>query len=168
MAHGFSKQHHRLFWFQLFHLNYEDLFPEFEKTPTLFRYQNSYSNAIRKAYICKSNTKLINVGDILLFYRSHDDKTIQTCGIVEKLRRSSNAEEIVSIVGKRTVFQITELEEKCKSGENLIILFRQTDSLTRPISLTELLKNELVNGVPQTITRLNEDAKNYLLKFRTR
>lgn len=147
---------------------YEDLFPEFEKTPTLFRYQNSYSNAIRKAYICKSNTSLITVGDILLFYRSHDDKTIQTCGIVENLRRSSNAEEIVSIVGKRTVFQIKELEEKCKSGKNLIILFRQTDSLTRPVSLTELLIKKLVKGVPQTITKLNEDAKNYLLEFRTR
>lgn len=147
---------------------YEDLFPEFEKSPTLFRYQNSYSNAIRKAYICKSNTKLVEIGDILFFYRSHDDKAIQTCGIVENLRRSSSVEEIVSIVGKRTVFQVKELEERCKKGENLIILFRQTDSLARPVSLTELVAKKLVKGVPQTISRLNEDAKNYLLEFRTR
>lgn len=147
---------------------YEDLFPEFEKTPTLFRYQNSYSNAIRKAYICKSNTKLINIGDILFFYRSHDEKIIQTCGIVENLRRSSSVEEIVSIVGKRTVYQVSELEAKCKNGENLIILFRQADSLTRPVLLTELLANGLVKGIPQTVTKLSEGAKNYLLEFRTR
>jgi len=61
---------------------HEDLFPDFssmkgslfEKDQSLYSCQG---NTIKKAYLCHSKIKTIRKGDIILFYRSKDRKSIQ-------------------------------------------------------------------------------------------
>ncbi len=149
---------------------YHDLlFPE-TVAPTLFprelEYKNSYSNAIRKAYICRSNTTKIHDGSILFFYKTHFNSSIKICGIVEQIKRTSNPEELIITAGKRTVYNKHEIEEMCQNQirKNLLILFRQTRSLKNEVKLNELLNRNLINGIPQTITEISEEAKKWILQ----
>ena len=78
---------------------HEDLLPDFssmqgslfEKDQSLYSCQG---NTIKKAYLCHSRIKSIRKGDIVLFYRSKDRKSIQCMGysrgysVFRKYRRS--------------------------------------------------------------------------------
>jgi len=142
------------------------LFPETETTlfPEL-DYAHSYSNAIRKAYISKSNSTLLRAGDILFFYKTHSEGTIKTCGVIEKVCRSDNVDDILAITGQRTIYQYDDIEKMCiKERALLILLFRQTESLIKEIKLNDLIKLKLIKGVPQTITKLSEEAKQCILR----
>lgn len=104
-------------------------------------------------------------GDILFFYQSHSEKTIQVCGIVEKLSRSKKVEEILTITGKRTVYNQAEIKKMRKTQkEKLVILFRQAKNLKQKIKFDDLLEQSLVKGVPQTITKLSQEAKLRILQ----
>lgn len=146
------------------------LFPESIKENLLFPqldYMNSYSNAMRKAYLCKSNTNLVREGSILFFYKSHGVGNIETCGIVERVERLRNLDAIISLTGKRTVYQRSEIENMCKDGKDiLVLLFRQAEGFAKEIHFSDLQKQQLVSGVPQSITKLTEEAKTWILKQR--
>ena len=107
---------------------HEDLFPDFSSMKgSLFESdQNLYScqgNTIKKAYLCHSNTKSLKKGDVVLFYRSSDRKSIQCMGIVEDAFTSDKVEEVFPKIAKRTVYTHSYLEE-ILSKDTLIILFR--------------------------------------------
>ena len=107
---------------------HEDLFPDFSSLKgSLFeRDQSLYSsqgNTIKKAYLCHSNTKSLKKGDVVLFYRSKDRKSIQCMGIVEDAFVSDRVEEVFPKIAKRTVYTYSDLG-KILSQETLIILFR--------------------------------------------
>lgn len=146
------------------------LFPETLPQGSLFpeeiEYKNSYSNAIRKAYICKSNTTKLHEGSILFFDRTHSVGTIKVCGVVESIKRTSNPNELIILAGKRTVYKKEEIEKMCEGGQrqNLLILFRQTLNLHKEIKINELIAHNLINGIPQTITEISEEAKKWILQ----
>jgi len=118
---------------------HEKLFPELERQQLLFPHKGACSNGIRKAYICLSNTNKIKEGDLLYFYRSQDLKNIQAIGITEKVIRTTDIDEIVSITARRTVFTVKEINEIYGNDkEVLVILFRQANSLSNAITLKEL------------------------------
>ncbi|MBQ9206786.1 MAG: hypothetical protein IJ158_08755 [Treponema sp.] len=146
------------------------LFPESIKENLLFPqldYMDSFSNAMRKAYLCKSNSTLVREGSILFFYKSHDMGTIETCGIVERVERLQNPDEIISVTGKRTVYQREEIKTMCSYGKNiLVLLFRQAESFPKEIKFSDLQKQNLVSGIPQSITKLTEEAKKWILQQR--
>lgn len=136
----------------------DSLFPE-------INYEESYSNAIRKAYICNSNTNQLDEGSILFFYKTHADSSIFICGIVEKVIKSTSPDELLLLLGKRTVYEYKELEEKCHNGKTcLAILFRQTINFNKKLNINELIKQKLLNGIPQSITKLSEEAKNWIIQ----
>lgn len=107
---------------------HEDLFPDlssmkgslFESDQSLY---SSQGNTIKKAYLCHSNTKSLKKGDIALFYRSSDRKSIQCMGIVEDAFISDNVEEVFPKIAKRTVYTHSDLE-KILTQKTLVILFR--------------------------------------------
>lgn len=131
------------------------LFPESD-------YSVSASNAITKAYISNSNTNLINPGALFFFYESHSDKRIQMRGVVEKVKRSNDLNEVLSITGQRTVYNRREIENMM-NDDLLVVLFRLIDSYDRPIDIRWLLRGNLIKGIPQSITKLSEEAKKWLL-----
>jgi GNAT superfamily N-acetyltransferase len=140
---------------------HQQLFPEFEprpghqqtldgSTPPTF----AAGNAIRKAYLSNSATGKVRPGDILLFYRSEDERRVIHVGLVEETRVCRSPTEIIDFVGNRTVLPLRRLEEMCQRPV-LAILFWSAGglpgggrgelgpaNLAPPISIRELDEEE--------------------------
>lgn len=148
---------------QQFH---EKLFPESEKElqlsiDDLFGI-NSYSHAIKKAYICNSNTTKIKQNDILLFYASKNKRSITSIGVVENVFTSfESAKEIYELAKKRTVYSFNEVE-KLYSSKTKVILFKHIISLDEHITYDELIKSKILKGPPQGITEISISNYNKL------
>ena len=124
-----------------------------------------FGNAIRKAYLCNSPSRLLSPGDILLFYRSQDERAIWVVGVCEQVLVSSEAAHVAAIVGRRTVYSYDDINDLTRKGEVLAILFRQ-DRILRdaPIPLVELMASRALRGAPQSITRAREEGTTWLKK----
>jgi hypothetical protein len=104
------------------------LFPDISAfAATLFGNDPSFfspqSNTIKKAYLCHSKTTKVSAGDLLLFYRTGDRRSIEVVGVVEKVIRTQDPNLAMSLVSKRTVFS-QESVSKLLRKPTLIILFR--------------------------------------------
>lgn len=137
------------------------LFPELAPTGELFPGHGAFGNAIRKAYLCRASTRQLQRGSPIWFYESQRAKSIRVLGVVESTQRSEDPDEVARFVGKRTVYKFSEIQSMCTSPV-LAILFRQAIMLKRKVSLNDLLNNELLNGVPQSITSLSLEATLWL------
>ena len=107
---------------------HEILFPDFSKLQgSLFENEQQFcqvqGNTIKKAYLCHSSIKKIKRGDIVLFYRSGDDKSIKCMGIVETSFVSEDINEVLPAIAKRTVYSCHEVKNMLKK-RTLVILFR--------------------------------------------
>ncbi len=140
---------------------HKKLFPDYVPTTqqmSIFRDTSSEGNSIKKAYICNANTTKIKPNDILLFYRTHDIRSITTLGTVESVYyKQKDPNEIMKLIAKRTVFTFEDISNLC-SSDVLVILFNQNFHLKNDFSYDELCKNQIVGGPIQTITEIkNED-----------
>lgn len=138
---------------------HETLFPDVSDWSTgLFRADNSalvsQSNTIKKAYICHSPINTIKPGDLVLFYRSRDRRSVEVFGVVETAVRSSDIGEVMALVAKRTVYGQNELTELVGSGA-LVILFRMIKYIPA-ISADDLTKIG-IKGAIQTIRTISQD-----------
>ena len=121
----------------------------------------SESNAIRKAYICSKRCRNIEPGDLLLFYRSVDRKSIDVLGGVVAVYRLSDVEEIYNLVKRRTVYskeEIEDMQSKSSTGELLAIIFDYLGAVEPPFTLKEL--REAGAAHPQSLQSLNEEVFN--------
>lgn len=130
---------------------HEMLFPEAENIKQLsfgdIQGINTYSNTIKKAYICNSPTKHINPGDVLLFYASEYKRSITTIGIVDNVFSDfSSPEELYSMAIKRTVYSIEQIKSGFTSKSKLL-LFKYYKTLDTPIPY-ELLKRKGILKIP--------------------
>lgn len=137
------------------------LFPDIQTQLPLLPGLHAYGNAIRKAYLCNSPIKAIPMGSILLFYRTHDVKTVQCIGIVEKTIRSNDPIVIERFVGPRTVYSSEDINLLCTS-EVLAINFRCAHPLKTAGTLDQLKKACIIKGPPQSICVLSEGGLNWL------
>lgn len=115
-----------------------------------------FGNALRKAYLCHSPSRLLRRGDIVLFYRSGDEKAVYVVGVCEDVLVSDNSEEIAAAVGRRTVYSFDDISALTREGPVLVIQFRQDRVLSNPIDLKELTSAGVVRSWPQSITRVKE------------
>lgn len=143
---------------------HEDLFPDFSNMKgSLFESdQNLYScqgNTIKKAYLCHSKIKSIKKGDVILFYRSQDKKSIQCMGIVEEASFSDKIDEVFPKIAKRTVYTYSELE-KILTQKTLIILFRFIP-LNTEIKLQQILSAGIQGNI-QSIRQISHKQYNTL------
>ena len=122
-----------------------------------------FGNALRKAYLCNSNTDILESGDTLFFYRSHDVKAVATVGVVESTLRSSDPQEVMSFVGRRTVYRPDEISAMCRSVRGVLaILFRQDRFIEPAWQLAELEANGVLRAWPQTIVRVPPEGCRWL------
>lgn len=136
------------------------LFPNLEDQLNLFAGSDACGNSILKAYLCNASLKDLPPGSLALFYRSQDEQHIQAIGVVDECLRSSNAEEIVRFVGKRTVYSLQEIKAMCER-ETLAILFRYAKEIPS-VGLNELVDNKALLGAPQQITRIKQEANQWI------
>lgn len=114
-----------------------------------------WGNALRKAYISNSPSQQLTPGDTLLFYRSRGASTVTAVGVVEETLRSPDAVEIMSFVGRRTVYTPQEIAQMCRRVRGVLaILFRQDRFVDPPWNLTELQANSVITAWPQSITQV--------------
>lgn len=124
-------------------------FPEFRDNPDEY---GPYANTIKKAYLCHSNVREIKAGDLVYFYRSQDRQSVQCVGIVEHSFRSTNVQDILTAISKRSVYSQTDVERMARK-ETLVILFRLLEYLIPPIDAAALRRGR-VSGPIQSIRKL--------------
>lgn len=129
------------------------LFPELEKQVMLIHDLRPCGNSIKKAYLCHAKTDKLISGDNILIYRSHDLSSLTAIGVVEDTLRSNDTDEIARYVGSSTVYLYDEIRSLCHKP-TLVIKFRFAKELDNPISLKELKANKIINGPPQSISKI--------------
>lgn len=132
---------------------HEILFPDIQNQPSLFVTATA-GNAIKQAYLSHARILGIKPGDILLFYRSHDQMAITSIGIVEMAEDLKDRDKILQLVSKRTVYSYEDIESMAHK-KTKVILFRLAIHLQRPISYKWLLEFGMVRGQIQTIRRID-------------
>lgn len=148
---------------------YEDLFPDAlymgaagqTVLPGTAAGIGPHGNALRKAYLCRSQTKAIPEGSTLLFYRSQGtskgDGAVVAVGVAEKSLRTSDPTETISLSFKRTVFSSDAVARLHQDGKSVLtILFRHDRFIEPPWSLPELVSRRVVTTWPQSIVRVKD------------
>lgn len=114
-------------------------------------------NTIKKAYLSHSNIKRMRPGDLVLFYRSEDLHAITSIGVVEAAYTGiEDADQIVRLVGKRTVFSRKEINELAKKPVSLF-LFRHHFHLDKFLHLDVIAKAGILMAAPQSATKISHD-----------
>ncbi len=136
------------------------LFPDYpsQRSRQLQLFDNPHrhvGNSIKLAYLCHTQTKSIDPGDVLLFYRSRDEKVLTTIGVVDEFVVSTDPAEISAKVSRRTVYSFEEIT-RMSSKEVKVILFRIIKHISTPVPLEELNKRGVISGYPQSIVKLDE------------
>lgn len=140
------------------------LFPEIQRQDDFFlAISNSAGNSIKQAYLCKSNCRSIKPGDVLFFYRTHDEMAITTYGVVDQFLIETDAEQIFQWVAKRTVYSYEDIS-RMAGGQVKVILFRIMGHLDDPISYQQLQDLGIVTGAIQSITSLSHDNAKTIIR----
>jgi hypothetical protein len=82
--------------------------------------------------------------------------------VAESILVSSQVDAIARFVGKRTVYNIQQIERMCARRQTLAILFRQDRILDAPLVIDELLSQGVLGRPPQSITRVPREATEWL------
>ena len=136
---------------------HEILFPELTKQGKLFSENMVAGNAIKQAYLCKANTKQVAPGDIIVFYCTEDIKAVTTLGIVERYETHSDPASIMQIVRRRTVYSQADIELMANSPTK-VMLFRIIMHFHSPIPYEILIKESIVLGPIQSITKISDES----------
>ncbi|MCK5024468.1 MAG: hypothetical protein KAR56_02510, partial [Thermoplasmata archaeon] len=125
---------------------------------------------IKKAYLTHSRIKKINPSDIVLFYKSGEQKKprnqskITSIGVIESIRLGiEDPEQIMKIVGKRTVYSRGEIE-KYAQKPTAVILFLHHFHLKNPLHLYELKDMGVLASAPQSIVEINDEKYRQIIK----
>ena len=121
-----------------------------------------FGNAIRKAYLCHSPSRILKPGDVLLFYRSGDEKAVYVVGVCEGVLVSASPDEIAATVGRRTVYSYDDITDLTLKGPVLVIQFRQDRVLSEPLDLEELRSAGAIRSWPQSVTKIQTEGEPWL------
>lgn len=142
------------------------LFPDYDSPAdqqmALFRPSNTAGNAIKMAYLCHSQTKGLKPGDVVLFYRSGDERAITSLGIVEDYQTLTDAAEIARLVSRRTVYSMQDIEHMAHKPTK-VMLFRLVRHFNSQPNHDWLLSQHIVNGNIQSIRALGAEAYKAIL-----
>nr|WP_240988742.1 GNAT family N-acetyltransferase [Cupriavidus taiwanensis] len=135
---------------------HEILFPDYAAIqPGLFAPLGHVGNAIKLAYLCHAQTKSIRPGDVLLFYRTDDEKAVTSLGVVERFEVSDDSTKIASLVSRRTVYSLDEIDFLAKKPTK-VILFRLVGHLHTPVRYEQLIRDGVVTGPIQSISKVSD------------
>jgi hypothetical protein len=139
------------------------LFPDLARQGQLFSGNSVAGNAIKQAYLCKAQTNQVKPGDIVLFYRTGDEKAVTTLGIVERYEVHDDATNIMQIVSRRTVYSQRDIEAMAKTPTK-VMLFRLANHFFSSIPYQALTQEGIVSGPIQSITKISDDSFSRILR----
>lgn len=143
---------------------HERLFPDPE-TPTLGSglLAESCGNAITKAYICNSNIRRIQAGDLLLFVESATRQRITNIGVAEDIAPFTDPIALSQYVSDRSVYPLKALKELTENKTALAIRFRHDRRLAHPWGHNLTGYSDLVGHAPaQTIQQVKPEGIKWL------
>jgi hypothetical protein len=143
------------------------LFPDQARQAQLFSGNSVAGNAIKQAYLCKAQSNQVKPGDVVLFYRTGDEKAVTTIGIVERYEVHENATNIMQIVSRRTVYSQNEIETMANTPTK-VMLFRLVGHFQAPIPYSNLMHEKIVSGPIQSITKISDASFSQLLRLSER
>lgn len=144
------------------------LFPDYAPIQQrLFAQSGNVGNAIKLAYLCHAQTNAIRPGDVLLFYRTGDEKATTSLGVVEQFEVLSDGPQIASLVSRRTVYSLREINEMARKPTK-VILFRLIGHLAVTVSYEQLLRDGVVTGPIQSIRKVSDASFSRVLAASTR
>jgi hypothetical protein len=143
---------------------FPDYLSEFDRQFHLFQQMNTVGNAIKLAYLCHAQTRKISAGDIVMFYRSDDEKAITSIGIAEDYQTLDDPMVIAQLVSRRTVYSMSQITQLAKK-KTRVMLFRLITHLDTPLPLSWLRENKVINGNIQSITSINYEASNKVIQY---
>lgn len=130
------------------------LFPDYAPIQAgLFSPVESVGNAIKLAYLCHAQTNAICAGDLLLFYRTEDEMAVTSIGVVDQFEVSSDSAQIASLVSRRTVYSLAEIDALAEKPTK-VILFRLVGHFNKPVPYTHLMREGIVTGPIQSIRKI--------------
>jgi ribosomal protein S18 acetylase RimI-like enzyme len=123
-------------------------------------------NTIRKVYICRSPTRTLIPGAVLLFYMSKSpdyrrSQSITSVGVVERVEFASAVDQLMRLVGRRSVYSEEDLKAMAPSDASsvLVVEFLLHGHFDPELRLDTLLSSGAFSGrPPQSIKRLDESA----------
>ncbi len=118
-------------------------------------------NTIKKVYLCHSKISPLPVGSIIFFYETKPNQCVQIMGIIENSKRISDLNELLSIVGKRSVYSLTQLKAMIEKKPVLVLEFRQILQKFNKIYYSDLITRGVIKRAPQSIMNIEEE--NYSL-----
>ena len=146
---------------------HQTLFPDLARQAQLFGGNSTAGNAIKQAYLCKAQTTQVRPGDVVLFYRTGDEKAVTTIGIVERYEVHESATNIMQLVSRRTVYSQKEIQAMA-STPTKVMLFRLAGHFQVPITYSSLQHESIVSGPIQSITKISDDSFSRLLRLSQR
>lgn len=139
------------------------LFPDAELQQELFPGRNYFGNSLRKAYLSNASIRALHAGDILFFYQSRGESTIQAVGVVEDRIVSRDSADIAAFVGKRTVYKFEEIEMMASGREVLAILFMAVKMTGASIELSKLVEKGALAAAPQSTHSIKKEHVPWLM-----
>jgi ribosomal protein S18 acetylase RimI-like enzyme len=126
----------------------------------------SPGNTIRKVYVCRSPTRTLAAGDLLLFYLSKSpdlarSQSLTTVGVVEHTQLATSFNDLTRMVGRRSVYAKESLEawQPSDMAPVFVIDFLLSGHFNPHIPLAQLLEIGVFSGrPPMSIKRLTERA----------
>lgn len=143
------------------------LFPDLALQGQLFGGNSVAGNAIKQAYLCKAQTNQVKPGDIVLFYRTGDEKAVTTLGIVERYEVHDDASSIMQIVSRRTVYSQRDIEVMARTPTK-VMLFRLACHFQSSIPYSALTQEGIASGPIQSITKISDDSFSRILRLSKR
>ncbi|MEX2374892.1 MAG: GNAT family N-acetyltransferase [Dehalococcoidia bacterium] len=130
--------------------------------PELGGWREASGNALKKAYLSRTSSRLVDRGSILLFYESEHPQALVFVGVVEEVLVSRDVAEIRAFTSTRTVYANDEIAQMTADGDVLAILFRFDRQLDPPIALTELLEQGALTDAPRSVTSVRPEGLQWL------
>jgi hypothetical protein len=135
---------------------HQTLFPDYTPIqPELFSATCNVGNAIKLAYLCHAPTKSIRAGDVLLFYRTCDERAVTSLGVVERFDVSTDGAQIASLVSRRTVYSLSEIEQLAQKPTK-VILFWLIGHFSASVPYERLIRDAVVTGPIQSIRKVTD------------
>lgn len=135
-----------------------ELFPDYNAVQRhLFGTSGSVGNAIKRACLCHAQTQAIPAGDVVLFYRTGDEKAVTSVGVVERLEMLTDAARIASLVSRRTVYGIDKIN-RMSASLTKVIRFRLLEHLPSPVSYGQLPSQGVVSRTIQSVRQVSDEC----------
>jgi hypothetical protein len=143
------------------------------ESPGDFIDNEPHRNAISKVFISRSLEKGLDVGDLIIFYRTggYYQAVISTIGIVEKVIIDiKDEEDFISKCRKRSIFTDEELKEHWnfeKAMRPFIVNFLYAYSFPKRIILKDLIDLGIIKNIasaPRGFTKITTNQFNIIMR----